>query len=131
MGFVVLEVVLVTAMLIVPVLVVPVKMAVLDVLVTMAVLEVLLVPAVIILPVLVVPVKMAVLVVPVKMAVLDVLVMTGSSCLRTSIVTTTATMAPAATNHNDKSPIITNFPHLTNQPASALFSPLPRFPSWL
>ena len=151
-GVVVLEVLLVLlvmTVLIVPVLVVPVEMAVLVVLVMMAELEVLLVlvamgllmvPVLVEMDVLVVLVTMAVpdvllvlvamgllmvpvLVVPVTMAVLDVLDVTGSSRLRTNIVTTTAALT--ATNPKNKSPIIANFPRLIEKPATASFSSLP------
>ena len=83
--------------------------------------------AVLIVPVPVAPVEMDVPAVLVTTAVLDVLVVTGSSPLRTNIVTTTAALT--ATNPNDKSPIIANFPHLTEQPTRASFSPLPESPS--
>ena len=70
------------------------------------------------LEVLVVLVKMAVLVVLTMMAVLDVLVMTVSSCFTN--ITTSPMRLPNATNTNNLNPIITNFPHFTNQPAHAL-----------
>ena len=70
---------------------------------------------------LVVLVKMAVLVVLVMMAVMDVLVVTVSSCFTN--MTTTPMRAPNATNTNDATPIITNFPHFTDQPARAISAP--------
>jgi hypothetical protein len=71
---------------------------------------------------------MPVLVVPVRMAVLDVPVVTGSSCLRTNIVTTTSTMVQTAIYLKNKSPIIANFPNLTKQPACTPFSCPPKLP---
>jgi ABC-type transport system involved in multi-copper enzyme maturation permease subunit len=84
------------------------------------VLEVLLVLVVV--TMLVVLVKMAVLVVLAMMAVLDVLIVTVSSCFVN--MTTTPMRVPNATNTNDATQIIMNFPYFTNQPARAsLFSP--------
>jgi hypothetical protein len=84
------------------------------------VLEVLL--ALVVVAMLVVLVKMAVLVVLVMMAVLDVLLATVSSCFVN--MTTTPMRAPNATNTNDATPIIMNFPYFTNQPdCASLFSP--------
>ena len=82
---------------------------------------------VVVLEVLLVLVTMAVLIVPVLVAVLDVLDVTGSSRLRTNIVTTTAALT--ATNPKNKSPIIANFPHLIKQLTSTSFSSPPDTPS--
>ena len=82
------------------------------------VLEVLL--ALVVMAALVVLVKTAVLAVLVMRAVLDVLVVTGSSCI--TIGTTIPIRVPNATNTNDATPIIMNFPHFTVQPACAALS---------
>jgi hypothetical protein len=59
----------------------------------------------------------------VMMAVLDVLVVTVSSCFTN--MTTTPMRVPNATNTNDATPIIKNFPHCTDQPARASLSSPP------
>jgi len=76
--------------------------------------------ALVVVAVLVVLVKMAVLVVLAMMAVLDVLVVTVSSCFAN--MTTTPMRVPNATNTKDATPIITDFPHFTDQPARASLS---------
>ena len=48
------------------------------------------------------------------------LVVTGSSCI--TIGTTIPIRVPNATNTNDATPIIMNFPHFTVQPACAALS---------